>query len=372
MLKRFSVSNFKAFKDTITLDLSSPRDYTFNPHLIRNGIVKNGIIYGENGSGKSSLGKAIFDITALANIPNSINYGLEIYQGASDKPIVFEYCFQFDADELVYRYHKDSHGYITEERLEHNGQLIFEKSLPRQTIYISQGEFPVDNSRQDELLNSANSFSLINYLSMSFPLQQNHYLLKMTNFVKSMLWFRCLESRNYIGLDSGPVNIAEYIIRKGLVEQFALFVKSASGQEFDFSATTTDDKQLKCMIDGHPVLFSTIASTGTNSLELLYYWLIRMKEENVKFVFIDEFDAFYHYALSLSVCQYLFDEHFQVFLSSHNTLLLSNDNLRPDCAFLLHNGKIAPLSSLTDRGELRQGHNIEKMYRAGAFKQGVI
>ena len=48
-------------------------------------------------------------------------------------------------------------------------------------------------------------------------------------------------------------------------------------------------------------------------------------------------------------------------------MLLNNDFLRPDCAFNLKNNKIDALSELTDRGELRQGHNIEKMYRAGSF-----
>lgn len=42
-----------------------------------------------------------------------------------------------------------------------------------------------------------------------------------------------------------------------------------------------------------------IASTGTRSLALFYYWYIRM--EQASFVFIDEFDAFYHFELSESV-----------------------------------------------------------------------
>ena len=45
---------------------------------------------------------------------------------------------------------------------------------------------------------------------------------------------------------------------------------------------------------------------------------------------------------------------------------MTNDLLRPDCNFILTNGLIKPLSACTDK-ELRFGHNIEKIYRAGGF-----
>ena len=42
---------------------------------------------------------------------------------------------------------------------------------------------------------------------------------------------------------------------------------------------------------------------GTSSLALFYYWLIQMKEAS--FVFIDEFDAFYHDTLAEQVVREL-------------------------------------------------------------------
>ena len=88
--------------------------------------------------------------------------------------------------------------------------------------------------------------------------------------------------------------------------------------------------------------------------------------KDASFVFIDEFDAFYHYKLSYKVCKQLFNLECQVFMSSHNTYLMTNDLLRPDCNFILSEGSIKSLSDCTDK-ELRFGHNIEKIYRAGAF-----
>ena len=87
---------------------------------------------------------------------------------------------------------------------------------------------------------------------------------------------------------------------------------------------------------------------------------------NKNLLFIDEFDAFYHFKLAFEVCKQLFDLNCQVFMSSHNTYLLTNDLLRPDCNFILQDNTIKPLQACTEK-ELRFAHNIEKIYRAGAF-----
>jgi hypothetical protein len=45
---------------------------------------------------------------------------------------------------------------------------------------------------------------------------------------------------------------------------------------------------------------------------------------------------------------------------------MTNDLLRPDCYFVMSEKEIKPFSERTPK-ELRKAHNIEKMYRAGAF-----
>ncbi|CCX68134.1 sMC domain-containing protein [Prevotella sp. CAG:255] len=107
-----------------------------------------------------------------------------------------------------------------------------------------------------------------------------------------------------------------------------------------------------------------VASTGTLNLELQYYWLKEMG--NATFVFVDEFDAFYHYELSYTICKLLFKGKHQAFVTTHDTFLLTNDLLRPDCFFILKNNEINAICDLTDK-ELRFGHNLEKLYRGGTF-----
>ena len=63
MLKRFSVENYKSFEKKITLDLTKSHDYNFNKEAVNsNGIIKDAVIFGHNGCGKSNLGFALFDI----------------------------------------------------------------------------------------------------------------------------------------------------------------------------------------------------------------------------------------------------------------------------------------------------------------------
>ena len=46
MLAKFAVKNFRGFTDRIELDLTRHSNYSFNAFAIKDGIIKNGIIYG--------------------------------------------------------------------------------------------------------------------------------------------------------------------------------------------------------------------------------------------------------------------------------------------------------------------------------------
>lgn len=366
MLAKFAVTNYRGFANRIEWDLTKPANYEFNTYAVKNGIIKNGIIYGPNGSGKSNFSLAIFDIEnhLSQKWKKGDYYTNYIYGGDKDNGefVTFEYTFMLDNTIVEYVYSKNSVGVLIAEKLSIDGRMVFDRK--NNTLSIDKEQFPMDSNIEKNLGNNANNVSIVNFLLTSYPLNKNHYLMKLSRFVNSMLWFRNLDIREFIGLESGITNLDEYIISNNLLDDFAVFLEKVSGQHFQFIAHQTTDKKLLCKIDDNEVPFHLIASTGTHSLQLLYFWMKRMDEAS--FVFIDEFDAFYHFRLAFEVCKQLFVKDCQIFTSSHNTYLMTNDLLRPDCNFILNNNRIKCLADCTDK-ELRFGHNIEKIYRAGVF-----
>lgn len=367
MLKKFAVTNYRGFKNRIEWDLSAPSNYEFNKGAISNGIIKNGIIYGPNGAGKSNFSLALFDIeNHLSQKEKKLDYYSNfVYAGNASQPVNFEYTFQFDKNEVFYSYSKNAIGQLQDEELYVDGKQIFCKQ--GNDFKIDNKVFPIESSIMKGIKENVNHISVVNFLVTSFPLTKGHYLLSLQSFANSMLWFRSLGVNEYIGLETGTTQLEEFVIKHGFVEDFRDFLESVSGQSFTFVVPKPEDKILMCKVENSIVPFSLLRSTGTNSLMLLYYWYKTFDLDGALFVFIDEFDAFYHYSLSFEVCKRLFKEKCQLFLSSHNTYLMTNDLLRPDCNFILSDNKIKPLSECTPK-ELRFGHNIEKLYRGGAFK----
>lgn len=365
MLTKFAVQNYRGFSEKIEWDLSSPGKYDFNNYAVKEGVVKSGIIYGPNGMGKSNFGLALFDIVNhLSQKWSKPDYYRNfVYAGAPTNPVSFEYSFRFGADVLEYSYTKDKAGNLLSEKLIRNGELCIVRENEGSTVFVAS-EFSIDEGVKQKLAVSANRVSVVSFILGTIPLEKDHYLVRMAQFVGNMLWFSSVEGNQFIGIETTIEGIEEFIIRQKLTDDFQSFLNDISHQSFHFATPNPSDKLIFCNIRGERIPFVEISSTGTKSLTLLYYWL--KKIDSHSFVFIDEFDAFYHFKLAFNVCKRLFNLDCQIFTSTHNTSLMTNDLLRPDCNFILDNNIIKPLCECTEK-ELRFAHNIEKLYRGGTF-----
>lgn len=366
MLTKFSVENFKGFKDRITLDIGSPSNYGFHPEVIEGNCITKGIIYGINGCGKSNLGLAIFDIITHLTEKQKLLQNYDFYLNMSGRKSFaeFEYTFVFDGHKLVYRYSKTAVDALREESLSIDGKEVIYYDFPAGDGFtLLEGSDTLNSSIKND-----SPISRVKYVSSNSILtdnMQNQVFKRFIDFVDRMLLFYSLDNRGYEGFMNGRESIAEGIVNTGKVKDFQKFLKE-NGIDYELYECEVDGrKAIYCHFENKDADFFKIASTGTRSLALFYYWYIRMKKAS--FVFIDEFDAFYHFELSESVQKKVNEiPGVQIFTTTHNTDLMSNDLLRPDCYFLLKDNDIKALASLTEK-ELRQAHNLQKMYKAGAF-----
>ena len=369
MLARFFVKNFKSFCNRLSFDLTNVKNYEFNSFAIKNGIVNKAIIYGYNGSGKSNLGLAIFDIVTHLTDKERINDLYENYINAlcCEEIAEFEYLFKFGENEILYKYGKRRQDDLVYESLSINDKkyIFYDRRNSTSAEILFAG---TENLVKDlSLIN----ISILKYVRSNAILKdefEQARLNELFQFIDSMLLFWSLESRGYIGYITGTHTILNDIIDNNHFEDFIKFLKKVHSDSNIIFKDENGKKKIYFDFNGKLLDFWSTSSTGMHSLALFYFWLQRIKYEKQvpSLVFIDEFDAFYHHSLSEQIVKELLDNNCQVIITTHNNSLLSNDLIRPDCYFVLNKGKIKSLSDLTDK-DIRYAHNLEKMYRSGVF-----
>lgn len=367
MLKKFECRGFKGFDEWISFDLQAA-SYSFNNAIVRNGLVNKATIYGKNGSGKSNLGIAIFDLISHLTEKKFFGPGYlanYICLKSKTKEATFRYTFQFGNDEVLYEYAKQNADYLVYESFKVNGKLLVDyRYFDTTHRFIDDG---LRGNLNIDLL--GNRLSVVKYIYRNTAVDANSPLNKFFDFVNGMLWYRSLsEGNNFAGFDTAPSFLDEEIYKSGKKDEFEAFLKE-NGIDFklDFVLNSDNTHTLVVKFDRRPpVPFSSIASTGTNSLELFFFW--ELFYPRIKFLFIDEFDAFLHYESSELLVKKLNEsENFQSIVTTHNTSLMNNKLTRPDCCYILSNGEIKSLNKCTDK-EIREAHNLEKIYMNGGFR----
>ena len=366
MLVKFHVKNFKQFKD-LTIDFSNIRDYGFNSNcLTTNGkLLKTIMVYGKNASGKSNLGYAIFDIVQhlfdKATLPEAYLWYLNA--DSPENPAEFSYEFRFGRQTVVYSYSKtDFHTVVAEELLV-GKKLVFRWSRAGDNDDFSHlkdfGFETLNNVYKDR------SISFLRYIANNSALDPKSPIRRLMDFVGKMLWFRRTDSgNNFIGFLARPEQIDKYIIDQHLLPEFQKFLESHDVREKLVTAKLPDGQESIYFEHKSLIPLFGVGSSGTLALAIFFYW--KQFFDEASFIFIDEFDAFYHTSVAESIFKSLISIKQQVVLTTHNTNLLDHRITRPDCCFEIQNGELKSFPDLTER-VIRQGNNLEKLYLAGEF-----
>lgn len=367
MLTKLRVKNFKCFRDEIIFDLSNTENYDFSLDAIRDNHVNKAIIYGFNGSGKSNLGLAIMDITINLTDFNHLNDRLVPYRNldSGEKTVIFSYEFSFGKDTVCYNYEKIDFDELCLERL-----LINDKEVIYYNHITHEGFVKLAGAETLNLENHESNISRVKYVKSNSILDpnihENQIFKKFTSFVDHMLLFYSLRHTGYMGFKSGREKIGKKIIEDNAVDDFNAFLKKLHIDIFlKKDVVESEEDGLFASYKNGSAPFFSVASTGTSSLSLFYYWYRIFSE--VSFVFIDEFDAFYHYELARDIVRLLLEiKNVQAIMTTHNTNLMTNELLRPDCYYYLRDGNIKAIAKCTER-DIRYAHDLQRMFKAGAF-----
>ena len=369
MLRKFKVSNFKSFEKDFVLDLSNVNGYSFNNECIKNSLVNAGIIYGYNGMGKSNLGFALFDIVEHLTDKNrdEIPYGNYLNAYSNETEADFYYEFLIEGAIVKYHYKKSDYKTLVFEELCIDGhEIISFDRTAGDTFSVSL----LGTENLNKVITD-NKISVVKYVKNNTSLDLENYeclvFAEFYKFVDRMLFFRSLlHDLTYIGNDTGTTSLIDYIIAKDKVADFESFLHEANVDCKLKTVSLPNRQTIAFDFDGKLIPMLDVVSTGTKALLLFYFWYLRIIDQKVSFLFIDEFDAFYHHELSELIVKKLKESGIQFILTTHNISIMSNDLLRPDCYFLMNKRVIKSLAKCTFK-ELREAHNIEKMYKAGAF-----
>lgn len=374
MLKRFTVENYKNFMNPISIDFSLFHDYKFNTECIKNNLLSKAIIYGNNGSGKSNFGYALFDIVMTLTdknlSPNQLDELSFLNADCTKKTASFKYEFKFGKDDITFEYEKDKPTHLTKESLIINNELVYDYNFNSRMFQKNNMKLIDAETLNFEYYES--NLSILRYIANNTIQKKDSFIKKIMDFTSHMLWFRSLQDNSYIGYTTGVENISNWLIDQNLTSEFQKFVKDMAKLELNISPAFVNGgpQPTKILIEQHlrnPLIFEQTASSGTHALEILFYW--SKKFEDVSLLFIDEFDAFYHFDLAKNIVKYVIGfDNLQAIFTTHNSYLATNDVMRADCYFLLESGKLSSFAERTKR-EIREGHNLEKMLRNGEFNE---
>lgn len=378
MLKNFSVKNYKNFQNTITVDMSKVGGYRFNSDCIANGIITKLLIYGRNATGKTNLGMAITDIQNILFDNRGLSNDIFLNADSEDDVAEFSYEFDFEGEKIEYSYSMGENRKLHTEKMLLNDSIIYDinfktgkfelqlSKIHAQTLVTDMYQNLIAEGLKEGLENKQLPF--LRWLINNAAFSSNSPLIKLHSYVYSM---QMISIRLNTQIRSSNIysRFYEILAQNENLKQFEEFLNEMGIDCKLLLQSLPDGKKELYFNHKVPLPFVPNASSGTIALMNLYI-LIIMPAINASFFYIDEFDAFYHYEMADKVIQYM-KKHYpkcQFIMTTHNTNLMSNRLMRPDCLQILSSfGTLTALSDATER-ELREGHNLQKMYISGEFE----
>ncbi len=379
MLNKITIKNINSIGECV-IDFKKNK-YTFlNEYIIDNNV--NPIaLYGHNGSGKSSMLKAMNQLIMLMCAPITLLKPFTINQFEYYKynddfnnkdHICASILLEFNDNALNYKYFISTsiNKCIEEEYLECNDKVIFKykHSIVRKFTY---------NDKHYDIENNTSKLIPVLRLLASKEINDN-YIQYSYNFISNFTFINLPYQNSNVGfvtsLQFQNVNAFDLMCDKSdevkdilkSFDEFPLYnIKKVENQNSLNSQT-----EYLLYLDGmkDSALPLSYISEGMRSTSLLLSILTSAKPNTC--LFIDELDLSLHPTAIKAFIKEATTRKIQLVFSIHNTNILQE--LRPDQVYLVKwfkgYSKYKKISDIYPN--IRQINNIEKMYLANTFDFG--
>lgn len=366
ILLRFSVSGYRGFCDRIELDLTDKRNYQFGKDCLRGEVLDKIIIVGGNGAGKTNFGYAMTDIVTTVTGFNrdigQMNEGCFINGCCEDRVAEFCYVFVHRGFRIEFTYTKNTPTSIVSERLVVDGVTAFYYSLHEKGRSVFDTRLMGMEWMDYSVLDGRTS--IIRTIVKEAGCDADSAVGAIWSFASHALFYRSMWKKDeHIGLMDSDDDVETYIIGNSLVDEFSSFLREAGLECGDIGVS---GRRLVIRTGDRSIPFIDAASRGTMIMCRLFCWIKRCRDLDA-LIFFDDFDDMFHYATARNTIRTIISSNrSQCIFVTHNSGLITNDFLRPDCCFILEDGKLSSLASRTEK-DIRKGHNLEKMLRDGVF-----
>lgn len=378
MLNKIVVKNINSIK-VCEIDFTKG-NYKFGEENVLENLVNPLVIYGYNGSGKSSLMNAIQQfiylmISPLESLSPFIvnNFLYDEYLENKDENLIkgsILLCFEIESKKYEYFLETSRNNYISNEYLSVNGKNYFEN---KKSEYVYQGKKYIPDNKgisplvpflrvlaSSEIVDP--TIQTIHTYIKSFT-HINVSFINRGGFVTSSLFNN---TNTYDLLVSKSPKVREIFKKYGTFPVYSV-VKDDRFLPNGFVQSQynliLEDKNFKKKLP-----FSMI-STGMQNQSVLLSLILSMPKHSV--VFIDEVDIALHPATLKSFLEIIREREIQVVLTLHNTYAMQF--LRPDQIYFSKWSKgfstYFRLSKIYPN--IREVNNIEKMYLSTLFDEAI-
>ncbi len=364
MITEIKIKNSSGIYEEVILDLLKGKYDYRNQFIYNDTIINPAVLYGRNGSGKTSVLKTISNI-------------IQIFSGDLQSGEYYAMNHEFSDDvvtEITLKFTLEAKDYEYNVKIEDKDCIIYEKLTSNDIILIERNKWQMSFSglKEDESRDGLESF--LNPMEINSKLSVVRYVgLNNLNDEVSDI-YRDFKTFKFVGTTKSISEIGETESSGRRLTRY--------NDEYDkFLAKYPHIMKLKFRVDklasGERIIalykkdgidyeldFLTQISSGTKDLYKMLSTLLSLEQGSL--IVIDELEKTFHpELLDALIKDIVTNLDIQIICSSHNTHLLQS--LRPDQIYFTKKvNDMTHLSRLsTDNPGIREIHNIEKLYLGG-------